>query len=271
MIKQKQRKETWPVVLLSPGFGIERDMYLGLISNLVPMGYIVVTIGAPYESVFTVYPDGLFLKQAKEMVKLKSSDYKGWHRLLDSRIRSITAVIKYLDTLNESDSELEGLFDMKNVSAVGHSLGGAAVLEAAKLEERIKAAVLLDPSFHIIRLEDIMCHAPVLLLRQEASNYEAMAAMMNEKIAHDYINGQRNAYKALTNASFYRVNGAQHMSFSDVPLHYGDLHAVPVHAAAAEAMAASMEAVFQNDRLPSVMPLQLSETIVPINSEGVPT
>ncbi|MGG4094456.1 alpha/beta hydrolase family protein [Paenibacillus lautus] len=268
--KTDENKGTWPVILLSPGFGVERDMYLGIISNLVPKGYIIVTISAPHESVFTVYPDGSYIKQGKEMAELKSSDYSGWHRLLESRSRSVTVVMEYLETLNQSDPELEGLFDLKNVAAVGHSLGGAAVLEAAKLENRIKAAILLDPSFHLICLDDITSSVPVLLLRQEASTYGAMAAVMNEKIAYDYIDGQRNAYKALTNARFYRVNGAQHMSFSDVPLHYGDLHAGPVHTVSVEATTAFIEAVFQSGHLPATMPLQLSETVVQINSEGDP-
>jgi len=268
--KADAKRGPWPVVLLSPGFGVERDMYLGIISNLVPKGYIIVTISTSHESVFTVYPDGSFIKQEKEMAELKSSDYSGWHRLLESRSRSITVVMEYLDTLNQSDPDLEGLFDLKNVTALGHSLGGAAVLEAARLENRIKAAILLDPSFHLVRWDGVASSVPVLLLRQEASTYGAMAAVMNENIAYDYIDGQRNAFKALTNASFYRVNGAQHMSFTDVPLHFGDLHAVPVHADTVEAITAFMEAVFQNGHLSPVMPLHLSETIVSINSDGDP-
>lgn len=60
------------------------------------------------------------------------------------------------------------------------------------------------------------------------------------------------------------------MSFSDVPLHYDDLHAVPVHAVTVEAMTVFIEAVFQNDNLPPAMVLQLSGTVVPINCDGDP-
>ncbi|WP_422661172.1 alpha/beta hydrolase family protein [Paenibacillus sp. EC2-1] len=268
--KPNTSKGIWPVLILSPGFGVERDMYLGIISNLVPKGYIVVTIGTPYESIFTVYPDGSLIKQEKEMAELKSSDYSSWHQLLDSRSRSITEVMEYLDTLNQSAPELAGLFDLKNVAAVGHSLGGAAVLEAATLVKRIKAVILLDPSFHLIRVDEIPSSVPVLLLRQEASSYEAMASVMNEEIARDYIDGQRNAYNILTNSHFYRVKGAQHMSFSDIPLYYGDLHAESVHTATVEAMTAFMEAVFQSRHRLSAMPLHSNDTVVQINSDGDP-
>lgn len=260
----------WPTVLLSPGFGIERDMYLGIISNLVPKGYIIVTISAPYESMFTVYPDGSFIIQGKDMSELKSSDYNGWYLLLESRSQLISVVLEYIDTLNRSDPELAGLFDLGNVAAVGHSLGGAAVLEAAKLDIRIKAAILLDPSFHLIRWDGVTSSVPVLVLRQEASTYEALAAITNEKIAFDYLEGQRKAFKALKNSSLYRINGAKHMSFSDVPLHYGDLHAVQVHTVTVEAMTVFMERVLQSDHLPQTLALQLSGTVVPINCEGDP-
>ncbi len=267
---ESARGGAWPVVLWSPGFGVERDMYLGIISSLVPNGYIVVTVSVPNESVFTVYPDATFIKQDKTLTELKSTDYRGWHVLLVSRSRSITSVLDYLEFLNLSDPELAGLFDLGRVAAVGHSLGGATVFEVSKVEKRIKAAILLDPSFHLIHRDGIASSVPILLLRQEASTYDAMASDMNEKIVRDYIDGQRYASTTFSNTYFYRVKGAQHMSFSDVPLHYGDNHAVSVHAVVTEAAAAFLEEVFQNDHVPLAMPLQPSESVIPINSDGEP-
>ncbi len=261
--------EALPVILLSPGFGVERDMYLGIISKLVPKGYNVVTISAPGESVFTVYPDGGFVKQGEEMAKLDSADYNVWYSILEDRSRAITAVNEYLEILNRSDLELRGLFDLGNVAAVGHSLGGAAVLEATKLNNRIKAAILLDPSFHLLRWDGATSSVPALLLRQEASTYDAMAAVMDEQIALDYIEGQRRAFASLTNGCFYRINGAQHMSFSDVPLHYNDYHAVSIHTATVDMTTAFLEEAFQSGHVPPERTIKLS-TVVPINSEGDP-
>ncbi|ETT44686.1 carboxylic ester hydrolase [Paenibacillus sp. FSL R7-269] len=265
------KTEGYPVILFSPGFGVECDMYLGVISKLVAKNYVVVTISAPRESVFTVFPDGSYLKQAPEMAELASSDYPSWSRLLHNRIQFIHAVMDVLEMLNRSDdAELAGLFDLAKVAVMGHSLGGAAALEAAKQDHRIKAAVLLDPSFHLLRREDVQSSVPVLLLRQEASAYREMAASMNETIASDYIDGQRYAFNSLNNAHFYRVKGAQHMSFSDIPLHYGDQHTVPVHAVTAEAATAFMKAVFDKGALPPNAASQLSEAVISINSEGEP-
>jgi len=60
------------------------------------------------------------------------------------------------------------------------------------------------------------------------------------------------------------------MSFSDVPLHYSDLHAIEIHAATVEATTAFIEAVFQSTHIQPAVLLQSSEIVVPINSEGDP-
>ncbi|MEK4330319.1 hypothetical protein MKX70_31180 [Paenibacillus sp. FSL R7-0312] len=171
------KKGGYPVILISPGFGVERDMYLGIIAKLIPRGFMVVTISAPHESVFTVFPDGGTIKQAAAIAELASNDYAGWSRLLESRAHLITAVLEYMDTLNRSDSELAGLFDIGKVAAMGHSLGGAAVLEVAKHDNRIKAVILLDPSFHLIRRDNSVSSVPVLLLRQETSRFILVITM----------------------------------------------------------------------------------------------
>jgi dienelactone hydrolase len=178
--------------------------------------------------------------------------------------------LDYLEVLNLSDPELAGLLDLENVATVGHSLGGATVLEVSKGEKRIKAAILLDPSFHLIHRDGFASSIPILLLRQEASTYGEMASDMDKKIACDYIDGQRYTSTTFINIYFYRVKGAQHMSFSDVPLHYGDNHAVSIHAVVTEAALAFLEEVFQNGRVPHTMPMLSSESVVPINSEGDP-
>ena len=245
-------------------------MYLGIISRLVPQGYMVVTIGAPHESVFTVYPDGGFIKQAREIAEIESTDYASWHRLLENRVQMIILVMDYLETLNRFDPELKGLFDLDKVTAIGHSLGGAAVLEATRRNKRIKGSILLDPSFHLIRRDNERSSVPVLLLRQEASTYQEMAASMNETIARDYIDGQRYAFTHLQNSLFYRVNGAQHMSFSDVPLHYNDFHAIQTQAATVGIATAFIKSVIHSGHTPATAALQHSVAVVLINADGEP-
>ncbi|WP_438491545.1 alpha/beta hydrolase family protein [Paenibacillus sp. IHBB 3054] len=259
----------YPVILFSPGFGVERDMYLKMIEILVLQRYIVVTLSAPHESVFTVYPEGQFIRQQPELSRLESTDYEGWHKLLDQRSQSIIRTLEQLTSFNHSDDILKGMLNLDQVIAVGHSLGGAAIFEVAKQNRDIKATVLLDPSFHLIHREGIAVSTPSLILRQEASSYEAMAAIMNETIAHDYIQGQQYAADVLQNGHFYRISGAQHMSFSDVPLHYGDLHSIPIYAIVGTCIAHFLnETLSGNKERLSLILQQHSDTVIPINGQG---
>ena len=42
-----QRKAGWPVVLFSPGYGVERELYTGLTADLASHGYVVVALDHP--------------------------------------------------------------------------------------------------------------------------------------------------------------------------------------------------------------------------------
>ena len=42
-----QRRGGWPVVLFSPGFGVERGLYTSLTEDLASHGYVVVAIDHP--------------------------------------------------------------------------------------------------------------------------------------------------------------------------------------------------------------------------------
>src|SRR5262249_39777188 len=48
----------WPVVLFSTGYGLERQLYTGLVSELASHGYIVVAIDHPHDANIVAFPDG---------------------------------------------------------------------------------------------------------------------------------------------------------------------------------------------------------------------
>ncbi|MFK7692674.1 alpha/beta hydrolase family protein [Paenibacillus sp. HJGM_3] len=256
--------DSYPVLLMSPGFGVERDMYLKIIERLVNQRYCVVTIGAPYESIFTVYPDGQFIRQRSEYSSLAGNDYIGWQKLLDDRSQAITKVLEHLDTFNRTDSSFKGLLNFNNIAAIGHSLGGAAVFEVLKKISNIRAAVLLDPSLHLIKTDGIEITTPSL--RQEASTYEAMVAGMNKQIASDYIQGQRYVAEVIKNLQIYRVSGAHHMSFSDVPVHYGDVQAIPIYDAIGNCITHFLDEAFNNNQ--SDLQYSSVDGVIAISGEG---
>ncbi|WFA87641.1 MULTISPECIES: dienelactone hydrolase family protein [Paenibacillus] len=217
------------VILYSPGFGVSRDMYTYHIKYLVDCGYIVVSIGATYESVFSIFPDGRVVNQTAQLTNIKSTDFILWRELLDTRVEDILYVINHLDLLF-SQSLLEG-FSYRSIGIVGHSLGGAAAFEVAKRDNRIRAGVMFDASFHLLDLEkNEKIDTPFLIMRQEKCTYDELLTELSEGIINPFISGFEKLYKQLNGyKAAVKVQGAHHMTFSDVPIHFKDIEAINKH------------------------------------------
>lgn len=195
-----------PVVVLSPAMSIDQQLYQFLIVPLVQRGYRVVTVGATYESMCTVFPDGAFVPHAECVKKSDLTDHNWLRHLVGIR----------RDDLRLALDELQ----LDRVGVVGHSLGGAGVFELAREEDRVKAVVLLDGSVQLMTL-DRPVDTPLLNMRQEMDTYEAMRQMMREGAARAYIEAQTKLHSLLTGyQSSVRVEEALHISFCDMPWVY---------------------------------------------------
>jgi len=178
-----------PVIVLSPAMSIDRDFYQFLIEPLVACGHQVVTVGATYETICTVFPDGEVVPHADRVKESNLKDRAWLRQLMQLRTDDLSFV---LDAL--------GLF---GVGVVGHSLGGAAVFELARRDDRVQGVVLLDASLELCTTDQPMS-TPLLNLRQAASPPEFLAAQERlEKCLRSY-------------RSFVRVEDALHISFCDV-------------------------------------------------------
>lgn len=119
----------------------------------------------------------------------------------------------------------------KKIGIVGHSLGGAAAFEVAKRDSRILAGVLLDASFHLIDIDEHeTISTPILMMRQENCTYDELCNDLSEELLSRYINGFAKIYHQLVGfKNTVKVQGAHHMTFSDVPLHYKDMDVFEKH------------------------------------------
>jgi len=201
-----RRAGEFPVVVLSPAMSIDQQMYQFLIGPLVAAGYRVITVGATYESMCTVFPDGTFRPHAECVQQSDLTDHNWLRHLVELRRDDLTLV---LDALQ-----------LRDVGLVGHSLGGAAVFEVARAEERVRAVVLLDASFDMMTL-DRPLGTPLLNVRQEADSYDALRRMVREVAARAYIDAQHQLHAMLTGYwSAVRIADSLHISFCDVPWAY---------------------------------------------------
>jgi predicted dienelactone hydrolase len=213
---QQKSKRSYPVIIYSPALGLDRDMYIYNIQALVKQEFIVVTVSAAYEAMFTVCPSGEFMNQSEVMRTIQATDYTELHHLISIRKKDIQHVLDHLSNLNSR----MGIFDMDKVGIIGHSIGGATALDLTMEDHRIKAAVLLDASMHLyIENEEKHNTVPILLLRQKAAALEALSNILQETIAKDFIKGQEKLFRNWNGyKSFLRIESATHMSFSDMPL-----------------------------------------------------
>lgn len=102
----------YPVVVVAHGFQIAASQYNSYLKRLASFGYVAVT--ADYPTSF----------------------------LGNDNTKATQNIISALDWI-ESKPELKG--DTKLAGATGHSLGGKLAVYAAKLDDRFKATIVLDP------------------------------------------------------------------------------------------------------------------------------
>jgi predicted dienelactone hydrolase len=234
-----------PVVVFSPGMGVDRDMALYLIRPLVERGYFVVTVGAPYDTVFTVFPDGDVVGQAPVIDSVGNTDWDLLLECCDVRVRDMEYVLAEVLRLNREDQILAGRLDTGSVAVLGHSLGGAAALEVAARNPGVKAVVSLDgaqvgavrrtlaaglprvgqPAMvfrsqyttadeHRQRMLDLMHNDP----EQIAANFEnGMDGL--EQMVRELHRAFKDMYeRVLTGQKLYlKLDGADHNTFTDLP------------------------------------------------------
>lgn len=138
-----------PVVLVRAGAAAQITQYTCLAENLASHGYVVVGFDAPYRSFTTVFPDGrVILRSSQNNVELASGSQQV--KLATQLTRAWSSDMSYaldqLEKLNAYDpsGQFTGQFDLQKVGALGHSLGGATVLQFCHNDSRCKAGIDMD-------------------------------------------------------------------------------------------------------------------------------
>lgn len=227
----------FPVLLFLEGLGGFRQMNTFQIEHLVSRGYVVVALDQPYAAASVVFPDGRVvemtaLEQVRPLVRqsyLPSVDVPTLHgRALPYGVVPYLAedIAFVLDELESRDQSatlgvLSGRLDLHRVGAVGSSLGGIVISEAARSDSRLDALLLLDapvttrtvaagldqPTMWITRPPDAM--------REERRRFggwsEAEIAAHHQSMRATF-NGLRAPGWLL------QVPGTSHLDFTDVPL-----------------------------------------------------
>ncbi|MEM6343796.1 MAG: hypothetical protein AAF927_07940, partial [Bacteroidota bacterium] len=200
-----------------PALGSHTSAYTYLAEELVSAGYVVIGINHQYESEYVVDPVGRYipsnlrfhdsLKEIPIPDQLTAEEYRAAKAARQDLLAAdVGFVLNELKKLNPSifDNQL----DFSRLGAWGHSIGGAAVTEAARSEQSIKAVANLDGTPTTASLASGIA-VPFMYL-EDLADYRRHPGY---KLQFD----RRDAFCARSGQPAYRVlfAGIDHASFYD--------------------------------------------------------
>ncbi len=164
----------FPTLVFSHGQYSNATAYYSILEQIASQGYIIVVINHTYESVATKFSEDQIVyfdkefdarninKEMRDLAWSKNQEFLNADSqelkevivksLIDNYVASeitkrwskdISAVVSYLETLNDSKF-FRGHIDLDKIGLLGHSQGGAAIVETLLDNDGIIAGVNLD-------------------------------------------------------------------------------------------------------------------------------
>ena len=212
----------WPAATLSIGLGVSGFQYSLLAEKLANAGIVTIIIDHPYGA-HSRLPDGTILNSNddKDLARIDEDPTILADRTSDWA-RDISIVI---DRLVEK-SLIEGLnINTEKLYAIGHSMGGAAALDACLYDDRLAGCVDMDGApFGTKAMEAGLKGDNLILFSNPLYTEVDHAARGRTKEDWDAMGEQINALWsdiiAKSDGKVHRVSvaGTGHMSFSDAPI-----------------------------------------------------
>ncbi|MEV6978810.1 hypothetical protein [Kitasatospora sp. NPDC093806] len=200
----------FPVVLFSPGSGGVRTQNTAWAEELASHGYLVAAVDHPYDAAAVVLADGRTVTTETSSSGDADEDAKlaaGWTAIRAADLGFVLTQLEGLDR-GEGADPLRGRLDTGRVAVTGHSMGGAAALQAARQDRRFGAVIDLDGFPHGPTTPAL--DRPVLALTQAIT--PATDARYLPRLTEALGSGTATNYR-LT------IPGAAHLTFMDGPLY----------------------------------------------------
>jgi dienelactone hydrolase len=128
----------YPVLVFEPGLGADAAAYTALAEELASQGYVVAAINPTYSTTVR-FADGTVVSSVD-----RARDRADPGQIVNVWAEDLRFVTTRLADLNRSATKFQGRLDLSRVGFVGHSLGGAAAIEAGHDDSRCVAVANLD-------------------------------------------------------------------------------------------------------------------------------
>ncbi|MEU6789726.1 alpha/beta hydrolase [Nonomuraea angiospora] len=210
-----------PLVVLSPGFTKPMNTLTALAEDLASRGYVVAGIDHTYESYATTLADG----RVAECLACDSDADPGFGTgVVAGRAADVSFVLDQLpSTWNGADR-----IDRSRIAMVGQSIGGAGAVAAMVKDRRIRAGIDMDGTTYA-RIPKSGFSRPFMFIGSPPH------------IPGGSDNSWDRDWKLLTGWKRWIVlSGADHQSFTDVPLLAGALGIKPAYGLLPGARAAEL-------------------------------
>ena len=207
----------FPVVVLMPGMGLSAPMYASLAEDLASHGYLVAGVTPTYSANLTVL-DGQSIGSRRDANPPNLGESNEQAQKVGDHLVGVWAADARFAAGMVPKQLPNSVEPAIGPSYIGHSFGGAASLEACRLDQRCAAAVDLDGA----QFGDVVTkgvHAPIMLLGADDSCITSVCGP-DAKTDADR-NRALSLLKASTGTSWCAtVPGTRHFNFTDYGAYY---------------------------------------------------
>jgi dienelactone hydrolase len=198
-----------PVVLFSPGLGGVRSQATAWALDLARHGYVVVAVDHPHDSAAVVLEDGTVVRSQVRATGDDAEDDRradGWAAVRAADLRFVWDRV----VAGGLPHGLADRVDPARVAVAGHSIGGAAAIQAAAEEPGAFSAVIDLDGFPRNVDGPVRLDAPLLVVVAGRGSGSAEGD-------REYVVERRRVLAAAGGTELV-VDGAAHLSFTDAPL-----------------------------------------------------
>jgi dienelactone hydrolase len=210
-----------PLIMIAPGAGLPRIVYSSYAQQFASDGYVVATIDFAEGGYLVV--DGTAVGSAAATGG--GSDYAAQAQDMAAHLSDVLdAFLRQQGSSPEGlDTEIAAEIDPQRILVVGHSLGGAAALDACADDPRIKACVDLDgvpespiadrgiqTSGLMLRSNPDYSDADLTKLHRDRATWDAMGEKLKTETAKLLAGAGPDAW-------IITVHKTGHLSYTDAP------------------------------------------------------